>query len=120
MSDDFNGNLPVIVGAYVICGMVMALGWFLPLKKEIHLTGGNVPLTFYRHSPSTDEVQTFINNLINQSKKLLVQKYGQIDPDLPEETIFGQLYWLKNRNLISEEKYEELKEEYKRRKLCGN
>ena len=119
MSDDFNGNLPIVIVAYVICGGVMALGWFLPLKKEIHLVGGSVNITFYQNSPSKDETDHFVNEVVRRSKKLLVDKYGKVDPDLPEDTMMGQFFWLKNRNLISEETYENLKQDYKRKRMIN-
>jgi len=117
MSDDVNGNLPVVLGSYLICGMVMGLLWFLPLKKEMHLVGGAVNLTFYQDSPSAEEANSFVNELIKRSKELLIDKYGRVDPDLPEDTMINQFNWLKNRNLISEETYQELKEDYKIKRL---
>ena len=117
MSDDVNGNLPVVLGSYLICGMVMGLLWFLPLKKEIHLVGGAVNLTFYQDSPSVEKANIFVNELIKRSKELLIDKYGKVDPDLPEDTMINQFNWLKNRNLISEETYMELKEDYKIKRL---
>jgi len=119
MSDDFKGNLPIVMGAYVICGGVMALGWFLPLKKEIHLVGGSVNITFYQDSPSRAETEGFVNEVIVRSKRLIVDKYGKVDPDLPEDTMIGQFNWLKNRNLISEETYENLKQDYKRKRMIN-
>src|ERR1035437_9900253 len=40
MSDDFMGNLPVVIGSYILFGFMIALALFSPLKKEIHLVGG--------------------------------------------------------------------------------
>lgn len=120
MSDDVNGNLPIVVSAYIICSGLMALLWFMPLKKEMHIVGGASGLTFYQDSPSTEDANRFVNELIARSKKLLVDKYGKVDPDLPEETMIGQFFWLKNRNLISEETYMQLKQDYKRKRLINN
>jgi len=120
MSDDVNGNLPVVVTAYIICGGLMALLWFLPLKKEMHIVGGSSGLTFYQDSPTAEDANRFVNELIARSKELLVDKYGKVDPDLPEETMIGQFFWLKNRNLISEERYLQLKQDYKRKRLINN
>lgn len=117
LSDDFMGNLPVVIGSYLIFGLVIALSLFSPLKKEIHLVGGGVNLTFFQDSPSQEEVNTFINEMIRLSKQILLNKYAKIDPELPEETMFTQLNWLKNRDLITEEEYRELKSEYKTQRL---
>jgi hypothetical protein len=117
MSDDLMGNLPVVIGSYIIFGLMIALSLFTPLKKEIHLVGGGVNLTFFQDSPSTEEVSAFINEIIRLSKQQLLKKYAKIDPELPEETMFNQLNWLKNRDLITDEEYNDLKNEYKTQRL---
>lgn len=117
MSDDFTGNLPVVIGSYVIIGLIIALSLLSPLKKEIHLVGGNVNLTFFKENPSAEEVKTFITEIIRLSKQQLLNKYAKIDAELPEETVFTQLNWLKNRDLLTEEEYQELKNEYKTQRL---
>ena len=119
MSDDFMGNLPVVIVSYLIFGMIIGLCFFAPLKKEIHLMGG-VALTFFQDSPSREEVNKFIQEIIRLSKKNLLYKYGRIDTDLPEETMMTQLNWLKNRDLLTEEEYQELKSEYKTQRLIRN
>lgn len=111
------GNLPVVIGAYVIFGLAIGGSLFSPLKKEIHLVGGAVNLTFFKNSPSPEEVNTFISEIIRLSKQQLLNKYAKIDAELPEETMFTQLNWLKNRDILTEKEYEELKNEYKTQRL---
>ena len=117
LSDDFMGNLPVVIGSYLFFGSMIALSLFSPLKKEIHLVGGATNLTFFKDSPSHEEVNAFINEIIRLSKQQLLNKYAKIDAELPEETMFSQLNWLKNRDLLTEEEYIELKNEYKTQRL---
>lgn len=117
MSDDFMGNLPVVIGSYILFGFMIALALFSPLKKEIHLVGGGVNLTFFQDSPSSEEVNVFINEIIRLSKHLLLNKYAKIDPELPEETMLNQFNWLKNRDLITNEEYNDLKNAYKTQRL---
>jgi hypothetical protein len=117
MSDDFTGNLPVVIGAYLLFGLMISLSLFSPLKKEIHLVGGGVNLTFFQDSPSAEAVNAFINEIIRLSKQQLLSKYAKIDAELPEETMYNQLNWLKNRDLITEEEYVDLKNEYKTQRL---
>ena len=88
-------------------------------EKDLILKGGFSELTFFQDKPSIDEVNRFVNELIARSKKILIEKYGTIDPDLPEDTMMNQLIWLKNRDLISEDTYNELKHEYKTKKLIN-
>jgi hypothetical protein len=62
-------------------------------------------------------MENFVEEIIHRTRSVLLEKYGKIDPDLPEEIQMNNLYWLKNRGLISEEAYENLKLEYKTRRL---
>lgn len=120
MSDDFNGNLPIVVGSYLIFGGLIPLLLLKPLKKEMHIVGGMITLTFFQNSPTVEEAEKFVNELIKRSRLLLVEKYGKIDPDLPEDTMMNQLNWLKNRNIISEQCYEQLKRDYKTKKMINS
>lgn len=72
---------------------------------------------FLLDSPSQEEMDNFIAEIIKRSRKILLEKYGKVDADLPEETQFNNFYWLKNRGIISEEEYKELKQEYRERRL---
>ena len=117
MSDDFNGNLPVVIVAYVIFGTMIAITFVFSLKKEIHLTGGAINVTFFQNSPSKEEVDKFISLIISLSKQILLKKYAKIDADLPEDTMMTQFNWLKNRELITEEEYIDLKNAYKTERL---
>lgn len=101
------------------------IGWpllvsLMFLKREtsdLHLVGGAQTLTFYQASPNKKDVELFVKQIIEKSNQIILDKYGKVDPDLPEDTQMNQLHWLKNRELISEAEYEALKSEYKTRKL---
>lgn len=99
---------------YLMIGLYILL---MPLKKELHIVGGHNTVTFFLDSPSSNEVLSFANYLIQKSTQIIVQKYSKIDPDVPEETMINQLFWLKNNGYISEIEYEEKKEEFKSKKL---
>jgi len=87
------------------------------LRNELLLVGGAQQVMFLLDCPTKKEMEDFIAEILKRSRKVLLDKFGKIDPDLPEETQINNLYWLKNRGLISEDKYEELKQEYKERRL---
>ncbi len=106
----------LILGVFLFGGLGL-LAFLAPVRNELYLVGGSAQVMFLLNSPSKEEMENFIQEIIKRSKKTLLEKYGKIDIDLPEETQFNNLYWLKNRGLLSEEEYEELKEEYKVRKL---
>lgn len=96
-----------------------SLIFFSPLKDELHITGGYSQITFFLESPSRKVVEDFANTLIEKSKSIILQRFSKIDPDVPEETMMNQLYWLRNRGLISENEYEAKKKEYKTKKLMN-
>ncbi|MEN6452699.1 MAG: hypothetical protein ABFD10_00460 [Prolixibacteraceae bacterium] len=112
-------NIWVLLGVYALFGGIAMFLLLTPRKRELHLIGGNIQMTFFPDSPSKEKVDEFIDEIIRRSKKILIEKYGKIDPDLPEDTQMNQLNWLKNRNLISEKEYEQSKQEYKTRKLIN-
>jgi len=120
MSDDIMGNLPVVIGAYIIFGSLIPLNLLLPLKKVMYIVGGSESVTFFQNSPSVEEANKFVNEVIARSKNIFIEKYARIDPDLPEETMMNQLNWLKTRDLISRQMYNQLKSDYKTQKLIQN
>ena len=106
----------LILGVFLFGGLGL-LAFLSPMRNEVHLVGGAQQVTFLLDRPSKKEMEDFIEEIIKRSRKILLEKFGKIDPDLPEETQINNLYWLKNRGIISEEEYEELKLEYKERRL---
>lgn len=106
----------LILGVFLFGGLGL-LAFLSPMRNEVHLVGGAQQVTFLLDRPSKKEMEDFIAEIIKRSHKVLLEKFGKIDPDLPEETQINNLYWLKNRGLISETEYEELKQEYKERRL---
>lgn len=114
---DGGENIWLVISCDVFFGALAGFLIFTPPKSEVHLTGGSTTITFFSNSPSKQEVEFFIDEVISRTKHLLISKYGKVDPDLPEDTQMNQLNWLKNRDILSESEYEELKQEYKIRKL---
>lgn len=103
-----------IILVYVFFGSILLL---IPNRSEIHLGMGPSRLSFFLNSPSRTEVEQFIEGLKQKTRKVLRSKYGQIDVDLPEETMMYRLYLLKERDVITQKEYETLKSEYKAKRL---
>lgn len=106
----------LIIGIFLFGGLG-SLAFFSELRNELHLVGGSAQVMFLLNKPSKEEMENFINELITRSRKTLIDKYSKVDPDLPEEIQIRNLYWLKEKGLISEEEYAELKQEYRNSKL---
>lgn len=118
-----SGNESLSVWAMIAIGVfylgIGALIFFSPLKNELHIIGGYSQITFFLDSPSRAEVEKFANALIDKSKSVILERFSKIDPDVLEETMMNQLYWLRNRGMISETEYEAKKKEYKTKKLMN-
>lgn len=105
----------IAIGAFYL--FLSILIFAVPLKNELHITGGYSQLTFFLESPSREEVDRFVEKLMLKSKKLILERYSKIDPDIPEETMMNQLIWLRNNGMLSEIEFEEKKNEYKTSKI---
>lgn len=102
---------------FICWPLLVGIIYINPEKSDLHIVGGSHTLTFYQASPSKETVNEFVHEIIERSNRIILNKYGKVDPDLPEDTQMNLLHWLKDRELISESEYESLKLEYKTRKL---
>jgi len=110
-------NFGKLILGIILFGGLGSLAFFAPLRNEIHLVGGSAQVMFLLNSPSKEEMENFINEIITRSRRILTDKYSKVDPDLPEEIQINNFYWLRQRGLISQEDYEDLKQEYYRQRL---
>lgn len=112
-------NLPILIFALMFGVGFGLLALKAPLKNELHLFGGSSNVMFLLNSPSKEEMEKFIQELITRSRNIILEKYSKVDPDLPEEIQISNFYWLKQRGLLSEDEYENLKMEYKSKRLMS-
>jgi hypothetical protein len=95
-------------------------GLFFVLKKtknEIMIIGGEQNISFFNDKKYEKEVEEFVDLVINCANKYILEKYAKIDPDIPEDTQMNIFRWLRDRELLKESEYEELKREYKLKKM---
>jgi hypothetical protein len=94
------------------------IGIFLSTKqKSIYLVGTPRSVEFFEDLPNKEEVEKFLDILISKVKDYLKEKYGKIDLDIPEDMLMRNFLFLRNSELITEKEYEELKEDYKQKKI---
>ena len=114
----FFGN-PEKPGTYIanviIWGVISIFGFLKPHKDDILIVNGNKLIRLFRTKPNEEKVLEFTNNLIkiaNDKKKEML-----INFDLNEEQFMGNIQWLLNMKMIDKTELEELKSEYKLKKL---
>ena len=114
----FFGN-PEKPGTYIanviIWGAISIFGFLKPHKDDILIVNGNKLIRLFRTKPNEEKVLEFANNLIkiaNDKKKEML-----INFDLNEEQFMGNVQWLLNMKMIDKTESEELKSEYKLKKL---
>ena len=86
-------------------------------KQDIHIIGGQNTVSVFQNIPDKETAELFIHTIINNSKKYIYNKYAKVDPDLPEEQQISTFHWLLTKDIITENEYEQLKHEYKTKKL---
>lgn len=114
----FLGN-PENPGTYIVnaiaWGVISIFGFLKPHKDDILIVNGDKLIRLFRNKPNEEKVIEFANNLIkiaNYKKKEML-----INFDLNEDQFMGNMYWLLDRRVIDNMELEELKSEYKLKKL---
>ncbi len=69
--------------------------------------GTNIDLYFKRGNK--EDVVEFANQIINSGNSYLLNKYSKIDKDLPIDSQIYNLEFLRNKEIITEEQFENLK-----------
>jgi hypothetical protein len=103
------GNAEILAILFLISGIMFVIG-LITQRKYIQIntfTEGTLELKFT--NKSEQEVREFADKIINTTNKYLVEKYSKVDKDLPIENQIDNLNFLKNKDLIDDKKFEELK-----------
>lgn len=83
---------------------------FLKSKNVILIpTMNNGYLEVFRSKPSENDVDDFISKLSEKINISLKDKYGKLDLGMPTEQQLMNISWLKEREVISELEFEQLK-----------
>ena len=106
------GNSSYISLYFFIFAFVILLVAFLTKLKVISIKtydGNVIDLYFTNHNKI--KILEFAEQIIQSSNNYLLQKYSKIDKDLPIDEQIRNLSFLRNKELISEDKFEELKKQ---------
>ena len=90
---------------------------FFNKKKVVTLScyDGNKMELFYNNS-NRQEIVNFADTLISAANNKLLDKFGRIDAALPIEPQLENIAFLRNREVITEEEYQDLKDQLLGRK----
>ena len=100
--------------------IISILCFKIPLDNHLIIRGGVKDVKFFLDNPSRNQVEEFAEELIKKSRKIILEKYSRVDPDIPEEDFFKQIHWLLQNNYLSEKEYENKKKEYKISKIINS
>ncbi len=98
------------VGAFLvfgfICVVTLMFGLLTRVKKITIPAYGHAGITLYFNRKSKNQVIEFADELIQTVKGFLRKKYSGFDRRMPLEKQFENLYFLKERELISDAEYD--------------
>lgn len=102
-------NTDVSTILFVTAAVILLIAFLTKLNVvTIKAYEGNIELYF--NSKNRDQIISFADSIISSSNNYILEKYSKIDKDLPIENQLTNLDFLRNKNLITQEKFEELKD----------
>ena len=96
---------------FLLTALSMLLAYVNSKKQILVPTANNGFLEIFDGRPTKQITEDFVVNLTIKSNDYLKRKYGSIDYDLPIEPQLMNLMWLKKREVLKDEEFEELKSE---------
>lgn len=103
----------VVFFSGLLCAIFLLLTIFSRKYMLYITTLSGYLIDFYDKNPNKEVMSVFLETLKSKTFAYLKEKYAVIDIDLPVEKQIENLNFLKERNVITEKEYEELKEKLK-------
>ncbi|GAB2533755.1 hypothetical protein [Rufibacter soli] len=92
-----------------LVSMVLAVLAFSRTNRDlVLLTGGSQTLELFRGKPSNMEVDNFILSIHAHIQAYYKNKYGVIEPHLPQDVLIERFGWLREMGILSQEEHEDL------------
>lgn len=100
------GTVLILFAFPCLCGLLTYVrrihSYFIP-------TINNGLLEIFYGKPTKEDAEKFINTLKLSINSYLKIKYGKIDMELPIDPQLSNLMWLRDRDIINEKEFEDLK-----------
>lgn len=97
--------------------LLACFGYFKQHQDDIYLVGGQTNLVFFRNVPNEKIVLEFIEQVKQQVKDYLIEKYAFWDNSTLEQDYYNCLNWLLHRGVISHNQYAEYIDNFETQKL---
>lgn len=102
----YKGLLPFVSIFFV----AFSIATLLSRKRLLYISTFNLgPLEFFDNNPSEIEISEFLKVLKLRTNEYLKVKYATVDKDLPIDNQLQNLVWLKQRKVLTDIEFEELK-----------
>lgn len=98
--------LPICWGISFCC---LIIGLFTKVRTITIESNSGQPIVLRYTKNSEREIREFSDLLITKSKNYIICKYSKVDRDLPVDNQLYNIEYLRNNNLISDSRFEELK-----------
>lgn len=112
-----------LIGVSIFLFIVTCLSGLVTYIKSKNVllipTHNNGYLEFIKNKPNKDEFEAFIKKLSDEITLFLKSKYAKIDLEMPVEPQLMTLGWLREKDIISEEEFENLKHNLVNKKKGG-
>ena len=89
--------------------ILILTGLFTKRRTIIIQNYSNEPIVLDFNKQNEKKIREFADQIINKTKDYLINKYSRVDKDLPIDNQLNSIEFLRKRDLISDEKFEELK-----------
>jgi len=89
--------------------LILLIAFATKLKVIIIKSNNGKNIELYFTKRNKDEIILFSDKVINSVNDYLLRKYSKIDKDLPIDYQINNLIFLRDRDLLSDEKFEQLK-----------
>jgi len=102
-----NGSESLVL--IIVGGIILWRVTLLFKRNEILIPTGKGELIIWEDTPDKNAVSEFIVELTFRIKDLYIKKYGTYDKDLPIDTQLSNIMFLKEKEVITDEEFDEMK-----------
>lgn len=110
-------DLGILIFNYGLWSFLAMFAYLKPHADDIYLVGGQTNLVFYRNIPNEQAVLSFIEQIRTSIKAYLKKKYTVFDDTTIEQDFYARIAWLRDREVITNNEYSELKHSFDTQKL---